>query len=82
MDNLVELLDHNHLEDKSYFESKEKALRDVHAGMERVFNPEEVAGLTDKESQQLFMHVSIPNSFVPPPALSVLFSDRSCVHHP
>ena len=28
VDNLVELLDHNHLEDKNYFESGEKALRE------------------------------------------------------
>ena len=67
VDNLVELLDHNHLENKNYFESGEKALREVHTGMEQVFESEELAVLTDKESQQLFMHVSTPSSSNNPP---------------
>ena len=68
VDNLVELLDHNHLEDKNYFESGEKALREVRTGMEQVFESEELAVLTDKESQQLFMHVSTPSSSNTPPS--------------
>ena len=68
VDNLVELLDHNHLEDKNYFESGEKALREVCTGMEQVFESEELAVLTDKESQQLFMHVSTPSSSSTPPS--------------
>ena len=76
VDNLVELLDHNHLEDKSYFESGEKALREVRTGMEQVFESEELAVLMDKESQQLFMHVSTSSSPNPPPS-DILFS-HSC----
>ena len=67
VDNLVELLDHNHLENKNYFESGEKALREVRTGMEQVFESEELAVLTDRESQQLFMHVSTPSSSNSPP---------------
>ena len=63
----MELLDHNHLEDKNYFESGEKALREVRTGMEQVFESEELAVLTDKESQQLFMHVSTPSPSNTPP---------------
>ena len=79
VDNLVELLDHNHLDDKDYFESGEKALREVRTGMEQVFESEELAVLTDKESQQLFMHVSTPSSSFPPP--SVFLSSQFCQGH-